>query len=178
VTPDQLTTAATLLSLSAALCILASSASPLWLLGVPPAVIARIACNALDGMVAKSTGVARPLGEVYNEFSDRVADALIFGALALRVDHLLGAGTLVLVMLSSYLGTVARAAGGRRQYGGVMGKADRMGLLAVASPLAVLLGVTLVMRIFLAAIALGMLVTLAQRARAIKQDLGGVRYPS
>jgi hypothetical protein len=59
-----------------------------------------------------------------------------------------------------------------------MGKADRMGLLAVASPLAVLLGVTLVMRIFLAAIALGMLVTLAQRARAIKQDLGGVRYPS
>src|SRR5205823_12277050 len=46
-----------------------------WLLAVVPIVaVVRTALNALDGMVARDTGLARPWGEVFNELCDRFAD--------------------------------------------------------------------------------------------------------
>src|SRR5438132_145918 len=35
----------------------------------------RLACNMLDGMVAVESGVASPVGELYNEIPDRISDA-------------------------------------------------------------------------------------------------------
>ena len=70
-----------------------------------------------------------------NEFSDRVNDTIIFGALALSGASPLGwtMGALVAVLLVSYLGILPRAAGGSRRFDGPLGKADRMFLLALAS---------------------------------------------
>ena len=49
--------------------------------------------------------------------------ALFAGAaLAPGSDARLGVAVLVAMLLSSYLGTAAKAAGGRRQYGGVMAR--------------------------------------------------------
>lgn len=116
---------------------LADAAS--WLLWVvPAAAIVRLALNLLDGMVARASGTAHPLGELWNELADRLSDVLFIGGLALHptVDPRLPLLAALGAVLASYAGITARAAGGRRQYGGVMSKPGRMGTLAVAAPVA------------------------------------------
>ncbi len=102
-----------------------------WLLIVPPLLFARIACNALDGMVARGTATARPWGGVINEVGDRAADLLCFGGLVLSgaLPAFVAAALLPLVLLVSYLGIVGQTLGGGRCYAGPLGKADRMLLL-------------------------------------------------
>jgi phosphatidylglycerophosphate synthase len=115
---------------------LAGSASRPWLtLAVAPLAVARLAANALDGLVARRTGRARPWGEVFNECCDRLADTLVFVGLACNplVNAALAWATLVLILLNSYLGTVPKAAGGKRQFGGLLAKADRMIYMALFS---------------------------------------------
>ena len=169
---DQVTAAGLACGAVAAAAILLSALAPWWLLCVPPLVLLRLACNALDGMIAVDTHGARPIGQVANEFADRIADACILIALSVRAGApLLGIGTLALVLLSSYLGTVAQAAGGTRQYTGVMGKADRMILLALAAPVAAFGPAGVVLVAALAAMAIGAAVTIAQRWSAIHREL-------
>src|SRR5262249_14487971 len=136
--PDLLTFAALGLAVLGGVALVASAWAAWLLLLVPPIVLARTALNALDGLVARGTGLARPWGEVLNEVGDRLADIALFGGVALAPGSDLGLGAVALVamLLSSYIGTVAKAAGGHRQYGGVMGKADRMIALGVAATLA------------------------------------------
>ncbi|MEK7216663.1 MAG: CDP-alcohol phosphatidyltransferase family protein [Chloroflexota bacterium] len=165
--PDVLTYAGLAISVAGGGALACSEHAPwlLWL--VPPAAFLRTALNALDGMVAKAAGVARPWGEVLNEFCDRLADIALFGGLAVSAPEraLPGLAVLLGVLLSSYLGVLSKAAGGPRQYGGIMGKADRMIWLSVASVAAVTLGPA-VWPVFLLAVAAGVLVTIVQRAVA------------
>src|SRR5215210_6853263 len=134
--PDWLTGLALILSIGGGVCLYLGPELR-WLLALVPVVaVVRTALNALDGLVARSTGLARPWGEVLNELSDRVADVALIGGLALAspASPLLGTGALVAMLLSSYLAILSKAAGGRRQYMGPMGKADRMVLLAIGAP--------------------------------------------
>jgi CDP-diacylglycerol--glycerol-3-phosphate 3-phosphatidyltransferase len=173
--PDYLTLGALALSLAGAGLLIGARWLPGLLLGVPFVAIVRLALNALDGMVARDLGVARPWGEVLNELCDRLSDtALLLGAtLASGVWAPAGVAAVVLVLLSSYLGLAVKAAGGPRLYLGVMGKADRMIALAVASVAA--LAVPAAMTVFLVMVAAGALVTLVQRGRAGYGHLQPVR---
>ncbi len=45
------------------------------------AIQLRLLCNLLDGMVAVEGGRGSPVGALYNEFPDRVADTLLIVAL-------------------------------------------------------------------------------------------------
>src|SRR4051812_6531084 len=135
--PDWLTGAALALSVGGGACLYAAPWQP-WLLALVPVVaVVRAALNALDGLVARGTGLARPWGEGLDEQSDRFADVALIGGLALAApsDLRLGLAALVMMLLSSYLAILSKAAGGRRQYMGPMGKADRMVLLAIGAPL-------------------------------------------
>jgi CDP-diacylglycerol--glycerol-3-phosphate 3-phosphatidyltransferase len=146
---------------------------------MPFVTLGRTILNALDGMVAKDTGLARPWGEVLNEFSDRLADIALFGGLIFSrfCNPQLMSVSLVSVILSSYLGILAKSAGGSRQYGGLMGKADRMILLALAGPLAFILAVTgvcqphIVFDVFALVVLGGSLLTMVERARKTYADL-------
>ena len=171
--PDCLTLGALALSVFGGLCLYFGPRFSWLLFFVPPVAAMRTALNALDGLVAKRTGLARPWGEVLNELCDRLADVALLGGLALADSshHLLGAVTLIAVLLSSYLGILSKAAGGRRQYLGPMGKADRMVLLALAAALALLVPTTTVYNLYLAIVLIGAIVTLALRARATYDDL-------
>jgi phosphatidylglycerophosphate synthase len=133
----------------------------------------RTALNALDGLVAKRTRTARAWGEVLNEFSDRLADMVLLGGLALAglAPGLVAASAIVAVLLGSYLGVLSKAAGGPRQYGGVMGKADRMVLLAVAAPMALIFDAEVVITAFFAAVVAGAVVTIIQRGVKTHGDL-------
>ena len=165
--PDVLTLSALGLSFVGGFALFASRWTPWALLAVPFVALLRIALNALDGMVAKDLGVARPWGEVLNELCDRLADVTLFGGLALvsGVNTPLAVTVLVTMLLSSYVGILSKAVGGLRQYGGVMGKADRMVLLALASALALALPQQSVFNGFLVLVLAGLLVTIFQRLR-------------
>jgi CDP-diacylglycerol--glycerol-3-phosphate 3-phosphatidyltransferase len=143
------------------------------LLLVPVVVLVRTALNALDGLVAKRTGLARPWGEVLNEFSDRLSDVAILGGLALAPPTLplLGAAAIIGTLLTSYLAILSKAAGGRRQYAGPMGKADRMLLLGLAAFVGLVVPLSITYNVFLGLVLAGLAVTLVARARATHRDL-------
>ncbi len=142
-----------------------------WILVVPPLLFARIACNALDGMVARGTGTARPWGGVINEVGDRIADLLCFGGLVLSgtLPAFAAAALLPLLLLVSYLGIVGQTLGGARCYAGPRGKADRMlvlGAYCCCAPL-VPWAVPVLGWVLLGGLAL----TAANRLRATRLDL-------
>jgi CDP-diacylglycerol--glycerol-3-phosphate 3-phosphatidyltransferase len=171
--PDALTYAALVISAVGGFILYLAPDNRLLLLTIPVIAVARTALNALDGLVAKRTGLARPWGEVLNEFCDRLADVALFGGVALArpSDLVLGATTIVVMLLGSYLAILSKAAGGRRQYAGPMGKADRMALLAVAAPLGLFVALDLVYNGLLWLVLAGLLVTIVQRARDTYRDL-------
>jgi phosphatidylglycerophosphate synthase len=173
VSPDAITAGALGLSAAGGAALAFSAQEPLLLLAAPVAAIGRTALNALDGLVAKRTGTARAWGEVLNEFSDRLADMALLGGLALAglAPGLVAASAIVAVLLGSYLGVLSKAAGGPRQYGGVMGKADRMVLLAVAAPMALIFDAEVVITAFFAAVVAGAVVTIIQRGVKTHGDL-------
>jgi CDP-diacylglycerol--glycerol-3-phosphate 3-phosphatidyltransferase len=139
------------------------STALLWL--VPPLAAVRLALNALDGMVATRRGMARPWGKVLNELADRLADVAFLGPLLLvpGASSVLVTAALCVTLLVSYTGVLAEAAGTRRQYGGLMGKADRMLWLALACAATAASGSFLPLQALPLVLLGGGLVTLVQR---------------
>ncbi len=170
--PDRITLGGVLCASLLGTALALSSKWPLLTLLVAPLAIGRLAANALDGLVARHTGLARPWGEVFNEGCDRLADALIFAGLALNthVNTSLAWTVLTLILLSSSLALAGKAAGGKRQYGGFLAKADRMIYLAAFSPLTLIFGNASWNWLLLAFIP-ALLLTIVQRASWIHTDL-------
>jgi CDP-diacylglycerol--glycerol-3-phosphate 3-phosphatidyltransferase len=110
-----------------------STKQPTLLILVPICAFLRTAFNALDGLVSRELKIASAYGEVLNEFIDRLSDAIIFLSLAFAPfsNIYIGSIATALILLSSYLGIVSKAAGGSRFYSGLMTKADRMTLVSV-----------------------------------------------
>lgn len=94
-------------------------------------VLVNALLDALDGLVARKTGSASPAGNFLDHVIDRYADLAILTGLALSAfgDLRLGLLAITGVFLTSYLGTQAEAVGLSRDYGGVLGRADRLVLL-------------------------------------------------
>lgn len=138
---------------------------PAWLWCVPLLVIARLAFNALDGMVAVRARVARAWGKVLNEFADRLADLAFLAPLLFvpGANTLLVTAALCMTLLVSYLGVLAEAAGAARQYGGVMGKADRMACLALATVVTAATGSPLALQALPFVLLIGGALTLVER---------------
>ncbi len=168
----------------AAAFLLQGAEAPRWpFLVIPVLLLVRITCNALDGMVAQATGKARAFGEVLNETTDRLSDSAILLGVGFSPlsSPAWGAMAMVSVLLSSYVGVLGKAVGAGRQYGGVLGKADRMlylGLTCVAAffignPVLLVSG-AITLRLFdalLAAFTVLALVTTAQRVATIHRAL-------
>jgi len=132
--PDVLTWGALGVSLTAAVVLNSAYEQPLLAIVAVPLLFLRLALNALDGMLAKQTGKARPAGEVINELSDRLSDVAIFLSFAFWPDvkiHLVLLA-IIAMLIVSYVGVLGKAVGAEREYGGLLGKAGRMILLMVA----------------------------------------------
>ncbi len=173
VSPTTINVWGLLLSLCAGACLYFSLERPVLLLAVPVLVFVRTAFNALDGLVSRSLGVASRFGEVLNEFLDRISDAAIFFGLALAPFSyiVLGSVVVIVILLNSYLSIVSKAAGGSRQYGGVMGKADRMIYVGLMSFVVFFTNNTHLWYYFSWFILIGTCITLVQRYRATKREL-------
>ncbi|HVO77658.1 MAG TPA: CDP-alcohol phosphatidyltransferase family protein [Methanomassiliicoccales archaeon] len=92
--------------------------------------------DAVDGKVARMTGKSSRRGDFVDHVLDRYSDLFLIGAVGLSSwsDPILGLLALSGVLLTSYMGTQAQAVGAGRNYGGLLGRADRMVVL-IAVPL-------------------------------------------
>jgi CDP-diacylglycerol--glycerol-3-phosphate 3-phosphatidyltransferase len=144
-----------------------------WLWAVPVLAAARLTCNALDGMIATRAGLARPWGKVLNEVCDRLADLAFLAPLLLLPANSVPivCGALLATLLVSYLGVLSEAAGAGREYGGCMGKADRMLWLGLAAAICAATGDLLVLQLLPVFLLVGALLTLAQRGGRIHAAL-------
>ena len=95
------------------------------------AIILNAALDALDGYIARLTGKASRLGDFLDHVLDRYADAFIFGGIAISGFCHAPVGIVAIfgVFFTSYLGTQGQAIGLTRNYGGILGRADRLALL-------------------------------------------------
>lgn len=91
--------------------------------------------DVLDGEVARSTGRTSRRGDFLDHVLDRYADVFIVLGIAVSAyaNPYLALLALVSLLLTSYMGTQAQAVGGRRQYGGLLTRADRLVVLALAA---------------------------------------------
>src|SRR5512146_1222619 len=80
VTPNQISVASIFFAAIGA-ALLLFYPTPAGLIGCAVAIQARLICNLLDGMVAVEGGKKSALGQIYNEFPDRIADSLLIVAL-------------------------------------------------------------------------------------------------
>lgn len=89
--------------------------------------------DALDGKVARLVAKESKRGDFVDHVIDRYADVFILAGIALSpyCSVFVGLFAVVGVMLASYMGTQAQALGLRREYRGILGRADRLALLII-----------------------------------------------
>jgi len=108
---------------------------PLLVLAAGVLVALNSLLDAMDGVMARYMGVSSPKGDFLDHVIDRYADSFIicgifFGG---HVQWQIGVITIVGVLITSYLGTQAQALNLGRYYGGIIGRADRLILIMLAT---------------------------------------------
>jgi len=134
--PNRLSVLAITLAAAGALL----SAAVRWttpLLFLPVSVLILLAglFDVLDGEVARTTGKASPQGDLLDHVLDRYADVILVVGLAISsfANPILALLALVSLLLTSYMGTQAQAVGQGRLYAGLLSRADRLVVLALAA---------------------------------------------
>lgn len=189
VSPNAISLSSIVFALLAAVCFVATAGagaaqSRILFLLAAALMQLRLLANLLDGMVAVEWQRSSPLGEVYNEVPDRVADALILTGAGYAVGGLpeLGYGAAILAVFVAYVRAIGNRAGAERLFVGPMAKPQRMAALTIAAAYCALAparwpgaiggadGVGAV-GAALGIIALGCIVTAARRLRSIAAQL-------
>ena len=87
--------------------------------------------DAVDGKVAKIANKTSLRGDFLDHALDRYADVFMVGGLALSSWCRPSIGLLAVIgmLLTSYMGTQSQAIGHKREYSGLLGRADRLVLL-------------------------------------------------
>jgi len=97
--------------------------------------------DLLDGQLARRQGVASKAGDLLDHVLDRYADIVVIAGLAAGVEqYALGLAAVTGVLMTSYLGTQIQAVGLGREYGGLVGRADRLALVGVTGVVAAVVG--------------------------------------
>ena len=127
VSANQVTVAALLLSLAAGGLLVRAAEYPALFLLLPPAMLLRMALNAVDGMLAREHGMKTALGAFLNELGDVVSDAALYLPFALigGIRPALVVGVTLAAAVSEMAGVAAFQVGASRRYDGPMGKSDR-----------------------------------------------------
>jgi CDP-diacylglycerol--glycerol-3-phosphate 3-phosphatidyltransferase len=169
VTANQVTISAAVLSVAAGSAIAASQGASWALLLVPPVLFARMALNAIDGMLAREFDQKSRLGAILNELGDVVSDTALYLPFAVidGVSPVLVGLAVAIAVMTETTGVVAVMIGSSRRYDGPFGKSDRavfFGALALLLGFGVHAGLWTNVVLVLAALA-GCL-TIINRARA------------
>jgi phosphatidylglycerophosphate synthase len=172
-TPNAITLIAIVGSIVTGSLVAIEGSRPVLLLLLPAWLFARMALNAIDGMMARELGMATQLGAALNEIGDAVSDLGLYLPLAFVyqqaqwpvVAFSIGA------VLTEFCGLLGRALGATRRYDGPMGKSDRafvvgaLGLLTFLVPALIRLWPW----IFSAAALLTLVTCLNRASKALKE---------
>ena len=87
--------------------------------------------DAIDGKVARMRGLSSKRGDLMDHVLDRYSDILIMLGFVFSIHAQMWIGLLAVigVLLTSYLGVQSQALGLRRNYSGILGRADRLVLM-------------------------------------------------
>lgn len=133
-TPDVVSLAAFLLALGAAG---AFYLGGIWYLVGGVLVFLNGWLDLLDGTLARKLEVDSRAGDLLDHVLDRYADVAILAGLAAGIEqYALGFAAVTGVLLTSYLGTQIEAVGLDREYGGLVGRADRLVLISLITVIA------------------------------------------
>jgi phosphatidylglycerophosphate synthase len=171
VTPNQISVVSVLFAAAGA-ALLAFWPGAIGLIGCAVAVQARLVCNLLDGMVAIEGGKKSPVGALYNEFPDRIADSLLIVALGYAIGWpALGWFGALAAALTAYIRVFGGSLGLPQDFRGPMAKQQRMAVLTAACVAGaaewLLTGTRYALLAAAVIIAAGAVVTCATRTRAI-----------
>ncbi|HCH50396.1 MAG TPA: CDP-alcohol phosphatidyltransferase family protein [Proteus sp.] len=140
----------------------------------------RLICNLLDGMVAVEGGMKSPVGAVYNELPDRIADTLIIIGVGYGLSsHFPIAITLGWIaaffsVMTAYVRVLGGSCGLEQRFTGPMAKQHRMALLTFIAIIAAFMPIIWGAWLFLIALSiiiLGAALTTIFRTRRILRDL-------
>lgn len=136
----------------------------------------RLLCNLLDGMVAVEAGRGTPDGAFWNEFPDRLSDALILLGAALGTGQpALGWAAVAAAFLTAYIRELGVSCGAPADFSGPMAKPHRMALITGAAVLSLAepwwQGSGQVMALALWVVALGAAATALRRAWRLLRHL-------
>jgi phosphatidylglycerophosphate synthase len=111
--------------------------SPAWLLLGAAGIQLRLLCNLMDGLIAIEGRKKSPVGDLYNDIPDRIADVLIIVGIGLAIRDQNWAMELAWLcsigaVLSAYLRYVGASLLGEHRYLGPQAKQHRMALCTVA----------------------------------------------
>ena len=140
-TPNALTMVSLLFAVLGAVAFAFADRDRLWLLVLGSAAVAVTGVlDGLDGRLARLMETASKRGDYLDHVVDRYSDLAILVGLALSPLGSLTWGLLAVVgtTLTSYMGTQAQALGLGRNYGGWLGRADRIVILVAVPVLAYL----------------------------------------
>jgi len=136
----------------------------------------RLLCNLLDGMVAIEGGKQSPLGILYNEFPDRIADSLLLVGLGYAISlPWIGWFGALAAMATAYIRVFGGSLGLAQDFRGPMAKQHRMAVMTagcLAGAVELLVWKTsYALMIAACAIALGAVITCMTRTIAIAKQL-------
>ncbi|MFA9516205.1 CDP-alcohol phosphatidyltransferase family protein [Halopenitus sp. H-Gu1] len=134
-TPDRVSMLAFLAAIAAGVTF--SLATPLGYLSGALLVFVNGWLDLVDGALARLQGVDSSGGDLLDHVLDRYADIAILAGLAAGIGRYgLGLAAVTGVLMTSYLGTQIQAVGLGREYGGLLGRADRLALVGIGGVLA------------------------------------------
>jgi phosphatidylglycerophosphate synthase len=175
VSPNQVSVASVLFALIGA-ALLVYYPNPAGFIGCALAIQARLVCNLLDGMVAVEGGKKSPLGQIYNEFPDRIADSVLIVALGCSIGFpSLGWFGALAAALTAYVRVFGGSLGLPQDFRGPMAKQQRMAAITAGCLLGAveqaLNGTQYALTVASAVIAVGSVATCLTRTRAIANQL-------
>jgi CDP-diacylglycerol--glycerol-3-phosphate 3-phosphatidyltransferase len=131
VTANQITLLAAVVSIATGLVVAAFAAYRAVFLLMPVVLFARMALNAIDGMLAREHGQASKLGMYLNELCDVVSDLALILTFATLFPVWGVVAFAIAAVIAEYAGVLGVAAGNGRNYAGPFGKSDRALALGV-----------------------------------------------
>lgn len=137
VTPNQISVASIAFAAAGAAALAYAPAYPLLYIVAIAGIQLRLLCNLLDGMVAVEGGRGSPVGVLYNEVPDRIADTMLLVAMGYAAgSEWLGWACALAAALTAYIRVFGGALGQAQDFRGPMAKQHRMALLTGACALA------------------------------------------
>ncbi len=177
ITPNQISVASVAIAFVGSFALLHAPQRPWLFLLTAIAVQLRLLCNLLDGMVAVEGGRGSPVGGLYNEIPDRVADSLFLVAWGYACGFpVLGWATALFAAVTAYIRVLGGALGQVQDFRGPMAKQHRMAALTLVCIVAMvetwIRGTSALLAIGLWIVAIGSLWTCVERTKAIAGRMG------